>query len=35
MAILRLTEQIAQQIREHGATDYPNETCGAMLGTDR
>ncbi|MGD0909282.1 MAG: M67 family metallopeptidase [Candidatus Acidiferrales bacterium] len=35
MAILRLTEQIAQQIREHGASDYPNETCGAMLGTDR
>ena len=35
MAILRLTEQIAQQIREHGANDYPNETCGAMLGTDR
>ena len=35
MAILRLTEQIAQQIREHGASDYPNETCGAMLGADR
>ena len=35
MAILRLAEQIAKSIRDHGAHDYPNETCGALLGTDR
>jgi len=35
MAILRLSEQIAQGIRDFGARDYPNETCGALLGTDR
>jgi proteasome lid subunit RPN8/RPN11 len=35
MAILRLTEQIAQSIRKYGARDYPNETCGALLGADR
>jgi proteasome lid subunit RPN8/RPN11 len=35
MAILKLTEQIEQEIRSHGSRDYPNETCGALLGTDR
>src|ERR1700683_2187612 len=35
MAILRLTEEIAQGIRDFGARDYPNETCGALLGVDR
>ena len=29
-----LSEQIAKEIREHGARDYPHETCGAMLGLD-
>ena len=32
--MLRLSEEIAQEIRDHGARDYPNETCGAMLGVD-
>src|ERR1700674_3324651 len=35
MAILLLTEEIAQAIRNCGARDYPTETCGAMLGIDR
>jgi len=32
--MLHLSEQIAREIREHGARDYPHETCGAMLGLD-
>jgi len=32
--MLYLSEQISKEIREHGARDYPNETCGAMLGVD-
>ena len=32
--MLLLSEEIAKGIREHGAKDYPNETCGAMLGVD-
>jgi proteasome lid subunit RPN8/RPN11 len=32
--MLYLSEQIVNEIREHGARDYPNETCGAMLGLD-
>src|SRR5579864_1059570 len=32
--MLRLSEQIDREIREHGARDYPNETCGALLGRD-
>jgi proteasome lid subunit RPN8/RPN11 len=32
--MLYLSEQIFNEIREHGAKDYPNETCGAMLGLD-
>jgi len=31
---LFLSEEIFKGIREHGAEDYPNETCGAMLGVD-
>jgi len=33
--MLLLSEEIAQGIRGYGAQDYPNETCGAMLGLDR
>ena len=32
--MLLLTDEIAQGIRQWGARDYPNETCGAMLGAD-
>jgi proteasome lid subunit RPN8/RPN11 len=31
---LHFSEEIARGIREWGARDYPNETCGAMLGVD-
>ena len=32
--MLILNKEIAQGIRGWGARDYPNETCGAMLGVD-
>ena len=32
--MLRLPKNLDQEIRAHGAKDYPNECCGAMLGTD-
>ena len=32
--MLYLSEEIVNEIRGHGARDYPNETCGAMLGLD-
>jgi proteasome lid subunit RPN8/RPN11 len=32
--MLLLPPNIEQEIRDHGAADYPNECCGAMLGTD-
>ena len=32
--MLLLGKKIDQEIRDHGAKDYPNECCGAMLGTD-
>jgi proteasome lid subunit RPN8/RPN11 len=32
--MLLLNEEIVQGIRGYGAQDYPNETCGAMLGVD-
>ena len=32
--MLYLSEQIVNEIRAHGAKDYPNETCGAMLGLE-
>jgi proteasome lid subunit RPN8/RPN11 len=31
---LRISAEIAQRIREHGAQSYPNECCGALLGRD-
>jgi proteasome lid subunit RPN8/RPN11 len=31
---LVLAEEFARGIREYGAKDYPNETCGAILGVD-
>ncbi len=32
--MLLLAKKLEQEIRDHGARDYPNECCGAMLGTD-
>ena len=32
--MLILSSEIAKGIRDYGARDYPNETCGAMLGID-
>ena len=32
--MLILNNEIAEGIRGSGARDYPNETCGAMLGVD-
>ena len=32
--MLILNSEIAQSIRGYGARDFPNETCGAMLGLD-
>jgi len=32
--MLLLSEEIVQGIRNYGAQDYPNETCGAMLGIE-
>src|SRR5947209_20399101 len=32
--MLMINSEIAQSIRGYGARDYPNETCGAMLGCD-
>jgi proteasome lid subunit RPN8/RPN11 len=32
--MLLLNEELADAIRGHGASDYPNETCGALLGLD-
>ena len=34
MRMLILSNEIAQGIRGTGRRDYPNETCGAMLGVD-
>ena len=31
---LKMSTEIAQKIREHGADSYPNECCGALLGRD-
>jgi proteasome lid subunit RPN8/RPN11 len=31
---LKLSREITQQIREHGAQSYPDECCGALLGHD-
>lgn len=32
--MLVLAKHLEQEIRDHGARDYPNECCGAMLGLD-
>jgi proteasome lid subunit RPN8/RPN11 len=32
--MLLLSKTLEQEIRDHGARDYPHECCGAMLGTD-
>ena len=32
--MLIVNSEIAENIRGLGARDYPNETCGAMLGVD-
>lgn len=31
---LRITPDLAERIRQHGAETYPNECCGALLGRD-
>jgi proteasome lid subunit RPN8/RPN11 len=32
--ILKLSAEIAEKIRQHGAQTYPHECCGALLGRD-
>ena len=32
--MLRVGELLIDKIHEHGARDYPNECCGALLGHD-
>jgi proteasome lid subunit RPN8/RPN11 len=32
--MLRIPEKIAERIRHHGAESYPNECCGALLGSE-
>src|ERR1700732_26936 len=31
---LKMSTEISQKIRQHGAESYPNECCGALLGRD-
>jgi proteasome lid subunit RPN8/RPN11 len=31
---LKMSAEIAQKIRDHGAETYPHECCGALLGRD-
>jgi proteasome lid subunit RPN8/RPN11 len=31
---LKMSAELAQQIRQHGAKTYPHECCGAFLGRD-
>jgi proteasome lid subunit RPN8/RPN11 len=31
---LKMSTEIAQKIRQHGAQTYPHECCGALLGRD-
>ena len=33
-AQLKITSELAGQIRSHGAETYPHECCGALLGRD-
>jgi proteasome lid subunit RPN8/RPN11 len=32
--MLRLSQELAERIRAHGVKTYPNECCGALLGSD-
>ena len=32
--MLLLAKNLEQEIRDHGAKDYPHECCGALLGSD-
>jgi proteasome lid subunit RPN8/RPN11 len=32
--ILKMSTEIAEKIRQHGAGTYPHECCGALLGRD-
>jgi proteasome lid subunit RPN8/RPN11 len=32
--ILKMSTEIAEKIRQHGAETYPHECCGALLGRD-
>jgi proteasome lid subunit RPN8/RPN11 len=32
---LKMSTEVAQKIRQHGAETYPHECCGALLGRDR
>jgi proteasome lid subunit RPN8/RPN11 len=32
--MLKLTAEVAERIRAHGAQSYPYECCGALLGSD-
>jgi proteasome lid subunit RPN8/RPN11 len=32
--VLKLSPEIAERIRKHGAETYPHECCGALLGRD-
>lgn len=32
--VLKLSTEIAEKIRRHGAETYPHECCGALLGRD-
>ena len=32
--VLKMSAEIAERIRLHGAETYPNECCGALLGRD-
>ena len=33
--LLKIREELADQIRAHGVETYPYECCGAILGRDR
>ena len=33
--MLRIREQVASRIRDHGVETYPNECCGALLGSEK
>jgi len=32
--MLRLSQELSERIRAHGVKTYPNECCGALLGSD-